>query len=197
MLRRVECVPDPVNERLAVDGGLLLPLSAFRVGAADRNDEFGRLPFDAGGPSGSFPSSTSRHSSLNHYRKYTEESLISQTNSFDFPYDSVYYFNVGEGRRPRWSEEQKGMRQMSFLLMTRNEKNFDERGVEKTFADRQEAIDAANTFVKLATCAGAEAHVFFNGHTEHEVNKHGSKTRCTECGWTKGSKWCKCESEVA
>ncbi len=82
-----------------------------------------------------------------------------------------------------------------FNLMTRNEKNFDERGVDKAFADRAEAIKAADVFVAQASCAGAEARVFFNGYTEHEVTKSGSKTRCTECGWTKGSQWCKCGNE--
>ena len=56
-----------------------------------------------------------------------------------------------------------------YTLVTRNEKNFDERGVERAFAGRAEAIQEAKAFIARATCAGASAHVFFRGYTEFEA----------------------------
>jgi hypothetical protein len=93
MLRRVERVADPVHEGLVVNLGELLPGSTLSVSATNRDDVFGRLPLDAGGPSGSRALPSSRHDLLNHYREYTEKSLISQTISFDSRNDFVYDIN--------------------------------------------------------------------------------------------------------
>lgn len=80
----VERVADPIDKGLVVDSCGLLPGSTLGVSAANGKNEFGGLPFNAGGPSGSLPLPSSRHKSLIHYREYSEKSLISQTNSFDF-----------------------------------------------------------------------------------------------------------------
>lgn len=80
---RVERVADPIHKGLALDLGGFLPGGAFGVRATNRKHELGRLSLDAGWPSGSLPSSSAWHG-FYHYREYTEESLISQTNSIDF-----------------------------------------------------------------------------------------------------------------
>ena len=98
MFRCVERVADPVDERLIVDSGVLLPGDTFGVSAANRDDVFGGLPLDPGGPSGPVSLSSPWHKSLNHYREYTEKSLISQTNSFDRRYDFVYDINIRDLR---------------------------------------------------------------------------------------------------
>lgn len=94
LLLHVERIADPVNERLAVDLGEFFPCSAFRMSAADRDDVFGGLPFDTRWPSSSLTLTASRHESLNHYREYTEKSLISQTISFDIRFEFVYDINM-------------------------------------------------------------------------------------------------------
>lgn len=64
-----------------------------------------------------------------------------------------------------------------YTLVTRNEKNFDEQGIERTFPDRAKAIRAARAFMRKATCAGASAHVFFRGYTEYEATTQSEWVR--------------------
>lgn len=64
-----------------------------------------------------------------------------------------------------------------YTLVTRNEKNFDERGVERTFTNQGSAVRAARSFMKKATCAGASAIVFHQGWTVFEANTNGEKAR--------------------
>jgi hypothetical protein len=94
MLNCVERVADPVHQGLSLDCGVLFPGGTFGVSAANRDDVFGRLPLNTGGPSGSLSLPASRHDPLNHYREYTDKSLISQTNSVDRRYEFVYDINI-------------------------------------------------------------------------------------------------------
>lgn len=90
------------------------------MSAANGDDVFGRLPFNAGGPSRSLPSSTSRHKLLNHYREYSQESLISQTNSFDFGNEYVYDINVKRTTNAAGSEMNCSRNKTMNATTTRN-----------------------------------------------------------------------------
>lgn len=62
-----------------------------------------------------------------------------------------------------------------YTLVTRNEKNFDERGIERTFSSRAGAIRAGRAFMKKASCAGASAIVFHQGWTVFSATTTGEK----------------------
>ena len=117
MLRCVERVSDPVDKGLVVDLGAAFPCDTLGVSAANRDDVFGGLPLNAGGPSGSRSLSSPWHNSLNHYREYTEKSLISQTNSFDFRYDSVYDINMTDMKCAELRKDERQMKTKIFYAV--------------------------------------------------------------------------------
>lgn len=66
---------------------------------------------------------------------------------------------------------------MEYTLVTRNEKEFDEQGVTRTFDDLGHAIRMAKAFMKKATCAGASAIIFHRGFTMYEQTTQKSWVR--------------------